>query len=146
MIGFVVCVNYADYLRHTLPSSSLWFDTLYLISSVRDEETQTLEVPSNVVRFNTDVFWKDGAVFNKFAALEECIDTVGRYKNDVYGIIDADIVFPRLTKDPRDLFQRECLTTPLRRMYYGDLPYPPIEEWSRLPLHRLLCRNHTALN
>ena len=138
MIGFVVCVNYADCLVHTLPSSSKLFEKLYVITSERDPTTLALSLPPNCEFFVTEEFWSPGASFNKFAALEKCIDYVGRYARKVYGIIDADIVFPEIIKPAEELFQRECLTVPFRRMYYGDMPFPGVQDWEKLTRHRLV--------
>lgn len=136
MIGFVICVGYADYLSWSLESACRWFDRVYLISSETDTETARLIVPGNVQRFQTEAFWVNGAVFNKFAALEECFDAHGRKNKELFCVFDADIIFPE--KKPKETsFVRGELTTPFRRMYEGPMPPPLEEDWDDYPRHRL---------
>jgi hypothetical protein len=68
----VVCLDCSDYLRHTLPLLAKVADWTVVVTAERD--TQTIEVVSqfeNCCCVCTDVFWKDGARFNKGAAINE---------------------------------------------------------------------------
>ena len=83
--------------------------------------------------FQTTAFYEDGAVFNKFRALEYGLDAFGRRGWLV--VMDSDVLWPKSI--PQTNLEVGKLYSPLRRMF-PSLPKeaPPEEEWSRYPIHR----------
>lgn len=81
--------------------------------------------------FVTDLFFANGADFNKYAALEAALDHFGR--EGFITLLDADIVYPEgVSLEP--VFGK--LSTPHRRLYPEVTRIPPESEWPRLPVHR----------
>jgi hypothetical protein len=91
--GVVVCVNYCDLLKITLPRNMKHLDECVVVTSPEDIETQEFcaGIP-NVRVFQTDAFTRFGAKFNKGLALEESFDFLGRHGWIL--IWDADTLFP----------------------------------------------------
>lgn len=138
MRAFIVCVDYWDYLKITLPLNTDHFDEIVIITSPRDEKTiQTISEIWNYrhTMLLTDLFYEKGAVFNKWKALEWGLDQVGR--DGWICLLDADIVLP-----PLDVWQSlnkevGTLYTPRRRMGPNASSIPAYEEWcQRFQLHR----------
>lgn len=90
-----VCVHYSDLLAKSL---SLWHvgcDRLVIITSSKDAATQELCRKYNVECFVTDVFWENGAKFNKAAAMAQCVLKLKlREGADWLLTFDSDIVPP----------------------------------------------------
>lgn len=139
MRAVIVCVDYWDYLKITLPLNSDHFDEVVIITSPRDEKTiQTVEEiwDNHYTLLLTDLFYEEGAVFNKWKALEWGLDQVGR--DGWLCLLDADIVLPPVhVWDFRKLdLVTGNLYTPRRRMNPG-FDVPPHTEWAqRFQLHR----------
>ena len=94
MNGLVVCVNFWDLLAITLPRNARFFDEVLVVTTPDDYRTQSVvgAGPPNVNVYCTDVFTKNGATFNKGAAVEEGLDVLGR--EGWLCLFDADIVIP----------------------------------------------------
>lgn len=88
-----VSVNYSDLLARSI---SLWHggaDRLIVITSPDDKETQELCRRHNVEMHITDVFFQNGAHFNKGSALSEAVFCKGiRDRQGWILTVDADIV------------------------------------------------------
>ena len=100
----IVCVNYADFLSHTLPLNKQHFDRIVVVTSPQDKETQKLCEYHHVQCVQTSVFYEDGAAFNKAKGIN-----VGLSKLTKKGWVlhlDGDMVLPpqfRSTLQPIDL-------------------------------------------
>lgn len=142
LTAFCVCVDYSDILAITLPYNIRHFKDVVLITSPADKEN-VLRVASLLDRgsvsvFETDLFYRNGAKFNKWAALEAGLDMYGR--KDWICLLDADVLWPKDAWRHLTKIQPGFFYTPRRRMF-PDLPTAidevPIEEdWKRFPLHR----------
>lgn len=132
MNAFVVSVNYTDVLRQTLPLQRKFFDRVFIITSSADAPNVSPVAKSNNSEvIVTDLFYADGADFNKWRALEYGLDQGGR--KGVICLMDADVVWPaKATVSP----QRGKLYTPLRYMYPCVDRVPAEHEWDKYPIHR----------
>jgi hypothetical protein len=118
------CVNWAQYLRHTLPTWRLHANDVLVVTTIHDRETRNVAIENGARTFCTDDFFfdgiqkkyvYDGTVFNKSRALEYGFDALGR--DDWILILDADIVLPKsMSLSPYDLNQK-CLCSPWRRVH-----------------------------
>ena len=139
MRAIMVSVDYADLLRLTLPYNRAHFDEVMVVTSARDEATIEVARANDANVFTTELFWADGAIFNKFRALEAGLDALGR--SGWFCIMDADVLWPKSIAWTR----QACgtLWTPRRRMWAEwptrphwmaqDIPWE--RDWSRFPLH-----------
>jgi len=133
MKAFIVSVDYTDILAMTLPIQRKFFDRVTVITSTADapnvsKVTDLLDVQL----FVTDLFYANGADFNKWAALEAGLDACGG-RSGWITILDADVVYPENAKF--DLVKGK-LYSPLRYMYPALDRIPPEDEWSKYPIHR----------
>jgi hypothetical protein len=121
----IVCVNYSDFLAHTLPSTKNQFDKLVVVTDYEDLETKQLCEYYNVQCIQTDVFYQDGDTFNKGKGINE-----GLKHLDLDGWVvhlDADIYLPPQTRSILE-------TIPLdpNKIYGADrLMCPSYEEWQK---------------
>lgn len=92
-----VCVDYSDFLAHSLPYNKSLFDRLIVVTSKTDRATADLCEHHHVECIKTDVFYKDGATFNKGAGINEGLKALGGA--DWVCHFDADIVLPPRTRD-----------------------------------------------
>lgn len=147
--AFCVCVDYLDILKLTLPYNAHQFEKINFITSPNDAERLQKYLwddfhPQPGVRcaslgiFVTDLFYRDGAKFNKWAALEWGLDQVGR--EGWICLLDADVVWPKAAWSQLLNLKEGNLYTPRRRMCV-DIPkdeasIPNEREWKNYPLHR----------
>jgi hypothetical protein len=92
--AILTCVDYSDILAMTLPHTLPHVSELLVVTTIDD--TKTIEVcwKHDRVRIHTtNVFYENGAAFNKGAAMEEGFDVLGRHGWIL--ILDADIVLPK---------------------------------------------------
>lgn len=93
----IVCVNYSDFLAHTLPHNKQYFDKLVVVTDTKDHKTKRLCDFYNVYCVQTDVFYSGGDKFNKAKGINAglaCLDKDGWVVH-----LDADIYLPSLTRD-----------------------------------------------
>lgn len=134
MRAILVCVDYADLLEITLPYNRQHFEEVCVVTSFEDERTLQVCSRINGVRvFVTDAFYRDGAKFNKWLALELALDEFGRY--GWLCLMDADVLWPKQV----DFGQLQIgkLYTPRRRMM-EDIVHsqiPPESSWKVFPTH-----------
>lgn len=160
--AILVSVDYTDLLSISLPYNRHHFSEVCVVTSTDKKEIDSLTplcVDNNATLYSTDAFYKGGARFNKWLALEEALDWYGR--EGWLCLMDADILWP---KDSQDVFvsplKKGYLYSPLRRVCekidrpyahsYIDanvegeivdrervefLPYPSERVWGRFPLH-----------
>ena len=89
-----VCVNYADFLKISLPINKQIFSQMIIVTDSRDLKTQEVCKKEGVTCIVTDVFYEKGK-FNKYAGINEGLKYV---KHDWILFLDADIVLDPLTK------------------------------------------------
>lgn len=146
MKAILVSVDYSDILSLTLPYNRHHFESVTVVTSTADyPNVQRIAEPLACRVLATDLFYKDGADFNKFAALEFGLDVIGR--DGFITILDADIVWP---KDASSILARYLrpgfLYCPRRRMMNdlselvdpqsGEIRIPDESRWGQYPLHR----------
>lgn len=139
--GVVVCVNYLDLLKITLPLNRKHFESILIITdkNCKDEVVKfagEMECPTAV----TNRFYDHGAKFNKWKALEFALSLFGR--RGWMCLMDADIVWPdeACFKEPPKIGE---LWSPLRRMapieYAGEVAkhgHRTEADWKRFGIHR----------
>lgn len=134
----VVSVDYADLLKVTMPYNRHHFDEVLVVTSTLpgDDETAALSKRYGADVFRTDLFFRDGAHFNKWRALEAGLDHFGRH--GVLCLLDADVLWPQYLSGGHQ-FEPGHLYSPLRHMAPWPLPgdYVPLEAtWKQYPIHR----------
>lgn len=107
--GITTCVNKGDYLAWTLPSMRTIFDRLVVITDKKDELTKKLCDFWWVECLQTDIFYKDGAKFNKGEAIRLGLDYINPKEWIVH--VDCDIFFgPRFNEFIRCRnFNKDCI-------------------------------------
>lgn len=121
----ISCVNYTDYLAHTLPNNKNQFDDLIVVTDTKDKKTPELCEYHNVKCIQTDLYYQDGGSFNRGAAVNYAIQEFTKQNWVLH--LDADIVLPPNTKEILD-------TIPLQKqkLYTIDrLMCPSYESWMR---------------
>ena len=93
----IVCVNYADFLAWTLPFNRNQFDGLVVVTTPADTQTQKLCEHYHVQCVQTDVFYQNGAKFDKAAGINEGLKVLSRRGWVVQ--MDADILLPPRAKE-----------------------------------------------
>ncbi len=138
MQAILVCVDYADMLEITLPRNRHHFTEVVVVTSKDDDRTKTIARRADCHWIATDAFYRDGAMFNKWLALEEGLGYMRRTTlcDDWLAVMDADIVWPK------DISSTEYipgkLYTPYRRMM-GEVNLELVDEevnWYVYPQHR----------
>lgn len=114
MRGVTISVDYSDLLEITLPYNLHHFKDFYVISTPDDLATHSVCSRNGVTCLKTNLFYENGAVFNKWAALEWGLDQIGRY--GWLCLIDADVLWPKYI--PEWNMKIGNLYTPMRRMAY----------------------------
>lgn len=127
MRTIIVCVDYWDYLDECLPYNRHHFEEVLIVTSPQDTRTQHVCENLKVPYFITDAFYRNGAKFNKWLALEEGLDYFGRH--GWITILDADIVIPKSIEWPK--LDQTKLYGPERYMSTHLLPE---EQWKTMPL------------
>jgi len=126
--SITVCVDYDDFLAITLPRNKRHFKRTLVVTAPHDIRTQQLCASLEVECYVTDVFYKNGAAFNKGAAMEEGFEILGR--EGWICIWDADIVMPNCIRQPLDL---QGLHTPARKILADPSKFSDDLDWDSLP-------------
>jgi len=87
--GLVVCENYSDYFCQCVENWKKGLRSVTVVTSFRDVETFNLARSSGLELFMTDIFWDNGAKFNKGAAIAGAYSS--REWSDWVLFFDADI-------------------------------------------------------
>ena len=132
MRAILVSVDYSDLLAITLPYNKSHFDDICVVTSHMDRETLHVALENKCQVYMTNAFWKSGATFNKWLALEEGLDWFGRH--GWMCLMDADVLWPKeidwhfLDDKDTDLYRPKshCLYTPMRRMWES---WPSTANW-----------------
>jgi hypothetical protein len=123
--GITVCVNYSDFLAHTLPQNKQHFNKLIVVTSNDDILTQKLCEYHHVQCIKTDAFYNNGDKFNKANGINEGLK--GLSKKDWVIHFDSDIYLPPLT---RNILENTDLNTDT--LYGIDrMMCPSYEDWQR---------------
>lgn len=129
--AILISVDYADLLAVSLPHNRHHFEEVTVVTSTADVATQQIAAPFAYV-VKTDLFYEQGAIFNKWKALEYGLDCMGRY--GLICVMDADVLWPK--EIPKIDYNPECLYSPLRRMMIDtSKPIPPERLWPKFDLH-----------
>ena len=121
--GVIVCVNYSDFLAHTLPHNKNQFNNLVVVTDTTDAKTKELCEYHNVRCLQTDIFYAGGDKFNKGAAIDYGLQSLSRRGWVVH--MDADIYLPPLTHTIL-----ENLPLQPDKIYGADrMMCPSYEEW-----------------
>ncbi len=107
----VVCDQYDDFLRHTLPQNKFLFDKMVVVTSFEDKRTRKLCEFYHVECIPTDCLRSRHGIFCKAEGINEGLSHLGQQDWVVH--LDADIWLPPQT---RILLQRANLA---KRMIYG---------------------------
>jgi len=90
----VVCVNYADFLAHSLPANRSHFNNMVVVTDSKDQATVDICNKYNVRCIRTDAFYENGNKFNKAAGINVGLKALQGGGWTVH--LDADIVLPPL--------------------------------------------------
>lgn len=137
MKAILVSVDYADLLAITLPYNRHHFSEVMVVTTPEDTGTHKVAQDNHCVVYVTNSFYQGGAVFNKWKALEEGLDRIGR--DGWLCIMDADVLWPKQVALHRYL-QPGFLYTPRRRMMVDPSPIltqgiPREDLWITYPVH-----------
>lgn len=88
----LVSVGYGDTLKFTLPKNKKHFDKIIVITDYNDHKTKQICIDNGVECIITDCFYKNGAKFNKGAAINQGYSNLKHY--DWCVNLDADIILP----------------------------------------------------
>lgn len=123
----LTCVNYSDFLAHTLHSIKNMFDNLVVVTDTKDIRTKNLCEYYHVKCIQTDIFYEDGNSFNKGKGINAGLKELSMEDWVVH--LDADIYFPPLSR-----WILSCLEPNLDKNHiYGidRLMCPSREEWNK---------------
>lgn len=99
--GLTVCVNYADFFAQTGEANRGIFDKFVVVTDIQDTEVTALCAQFGYTCVKTDVFYDNGAKFNKYAGINEGLKLID---SDAWVcFIDSDIV---LQKDTRRVLEK----------------------------------------
>ena len=94
--GVIVCVNYSDFLTHTLPHNKNLFNNLVVVTDTKDIKTKQICDFNHVKCVQTDIFYDNENEFNKGAAINYGLQQLSNKDWVVH--LDADIYLPPLTR------------------------------------------------
>lgn len=96
----IVCVNYSDFLAHTLPANLSHFDNAVVVTDYKSEDSKIVKNLCdyyNVRCVQTDAFYEYGATINKARGINEGLKYLS--KKDWVIQLDADIYLPPLFRN-----------------------------------------------
>lgn len=168
MNAIMVAVNYTDLLAITLPYNRHHFEDMWIVTDHASHLGICQILADTGIKAGThvtDAFYRNGATFNKWLALEEGLDAMGR--EGWICLMDADVLWPKSLQvrdqyetlkmwngdGPTTYIDQGQLCTPRRRMWaewpslppfgcnwnqrYGEPMALPLEQdWTSFPLHR----------
>lgn len=114
MNGITVCVDYSDLLSITLPYNREHFNRFVVVTSPHDQSTIQVARENDAYLWLTESFYHNGAIFNKWRALEEGL-AVFKNSDDWLTVMDADILWPTKINHGQYVFGN--LYTPRRRIH-----------------------------
>lgn len=132
-----VCVNYSDFLAHSLLLNRNIFDHYVVVTTQEDTKTQKLCRHFNIHCITTDTFYSDGQKFNKGNGINAGLSKLKRDEWVVH--LDADIVLPPQTRsilknaelDPTAIYGIDRTMCPSFLAWMEFLSDPDIQhEWN----------------
>jgi glycosyltransferase involved in cell wall biosynthesis len=90
--ALIVCVNYWDFLRLTLPLNRVHFNEIVVVTAPGDDRTMQVCADLDVTCCVTDEFYIGNASFNKGRAINRALHSLTDPK--WVALMDADIVLP----------------------------------------------------
>jgi hypothetical protein len=128
--GVVVSVEFEDLLALTLWYNHHHFEQVLVVSSPGDVGTRAVaERYDNARLFTTDAFYRNGAYFNKGAAIELALRVLG---NCGWILLwDADILMP---KEMKLEVEPGYLYSPHRRLVKDPRVWTIKDDWTRYPM------------
>ena len=139
MNAVIVCVDFSDILQHTLAYNRHHFDKVLVVTDMKDYATCSVAIHNNAWYWQTNAFYRDGAVFNKWLALEEALEGKPQLffdnKDGFMCVMDADVLWPK--KLGRWKPKKGCIQGPNRRIKRNlrEQPIvPPENEWQSFPI------------
>jgi hypothetical protein len=133
-----VCINYSDFLAHTLPHNKNHFDNMVIVTDTKDINTKKICEYYNVRCVQTDVFYEDGSgKINKGKGINEGLKHLDGDGWVVH--MDADIYLPPLTRsileklelDKETIYGIDRMMCPTYKKWidFLDNPSPLHEGW-----------------
>jgi hypothetical protein len=132
MRAITACVHYDDFLRLSLPTWLEHFNEIIVVTADDDQATIDLVMKLQydfympIHLHATDAFSRNGALFNRGAALEEAFDEFGRSGWICH--LDADIVLPETFLWSKGSLQSRCIYG-MKRLILGDVGLYNGEPW-----------------
>lgn len=119
-----VCVNYSDFLAHTLPHNKQYFNHMVVVTTPEDTATQAICQHYDVECLVTTEMTQNGDPFNKAKGINVGLKYLS--KRDWVVHLDADIYLPPLT---REILERISLQ---KENIYGidRMMCPTFEAWN----------------
>ena len=132
----ITSVGFGDFLSLTLPWNRHHWQEVMVLTSPADSESATVARANGASVYATNAFYTGGAKFNKYLAIEECLDHFGRH--GVICLVDVDIFWPKILP-PFSRWRRGNIYSFRRRRLLVDVtaPIPPENEWHKLPMQLL---------
>lgn len=90
--AITVCVDYSDILAMTLPYNKHFIEEMMVVTSMTDQKTVDVALEHGARVHQTNTFYREGAHFNLWGAVEEGLDVCGR--DGWIMFLDADICLP----------------------------------------------------
>lgn len=132
-----ICVNYSDFLAHTLPHNKNHFDKMVIVTDTKDHATKRVCDYYNVMCVQTDVFYENGNKINKGKGINEGLKHLDGDGWVVH--MDADIYLPPLTRsileridlDKETIYGIDRMMCPTYQKWidFIDNPSPMHEGW-----------------
>ena len=134
--ALITSVNFSDFLALTLPWNRHHWSEVMVLTTPADTNTQEVAHAHGASVYVTNSFYRDGAKFNKYLAIEEALNHFGRH--GVLCLIDVDIFWPKHLP-PFHYWKPNRIYSFRRRRLLLDVtaPIPPEKEWYKLPMHLL---------
>lgn len=132
MNAVIVCVEYDDLLCVTLPTIRPHFERVVVVTTASDTGTQQVCREGGAECYETNAFFRNGAEFNKGAAINEGFDVLGR--KGWLAVVDADIVFPSTVRKFTGSLEPGKLYVPRRRLCNHPAEYHGQLDWSGWPV------------
>lgn len=131
--ALITCVEYHDLLEITLPHNKHHFSEIIVVTHKADEPTHQVAAQLEIDTFNTNAFYNNGALFNKWAAIEHALDHFGRH--GWLCLLDADTLWPSNINWP-ELTPNNLYGPPRRILDPVTLPIPHESLWNSLPIEQ----------
>lgn len=132
-----ICINYSDFLAHTLPHNKNHFDKMVIVTDTKDHATKKICDYYNVMCVQTDVFYENGSKINKGKGINEGLKHLDGDGWVVH--MDADIYLPPMTRsilekidlDKETIYGIDRMMCPTYKKWidFIDNPSPMHEGW-----------------